>query len=164
MIGENIKRLLKENGYTQKDLAKRTGLTESTISHYVNNQREPNLEALKRLALALGVSVDELIGHDYPTPALLKAFAEIDRLKVENDSLRMAGNSFKMHYNTAKAEGIKEFAERLKEKFCDIKYQANTDRKTVRVSELRDQMDWLLHTVSIEVINDAAKEMTGGSE
>ena len=31
--------------------------------------------------------------------------------------MRGAANSFKMHYNTAKAEGIKEFAEKL----CDGK-------------------------------------------
>ena len=41
--------------------------------------------------------------------------AEIERLKFDLQIMRGAANSFKMHYNTAKAEGIKEFAERLKE-------------------------------------------------
>lgn len=38
--------------------------------------------------------------------------AEIERLKIENQSLRGAANSYKIHYNEVKAEAYKEFAER----------------------------------------------------
>lgn len=41
---------------------------------------------------------------------------EIDRLNIELQSMRSAANSYKMHYETAKSEAIKEFAERLKTK------------------------------------------------
>lgn len=61
MIGDNIKRLMKENGYTQKQLAIRLQCTESAISKYVNNDREPSIRILKNLAISLGVTVDELI-------------------------------------------------------------------------------------------------------
>lgn len=61
MLGDNIKRLMKENGYTQKQLAMRSQCTESAISRYVNNEREPSIKILKNLAIALGVTVDELI-------------------------------------------------------------------------------------------------------
>ena len=42
--------------------------------------------------------------------------AEIEKLKIENKSLRSAANSYKIHYNEARAEAVKEFAERLKER------------------------------------------------
>ena len=42
--------------------------------------------------------------------------AEIERLNIELQSMRSAANSYKWHYETAKSEAIKEFAERLKEK------------------------------------------------
>lgn len=61
MIGNNMKRLMHENGYNQKQLAMRSGCTECSISYYVNNKREPSIKALKGLAIALGVTVDELI-------------------------------------------------------------------------------------------------------
>ena len=61
MIGDNIKRLMKENGYTQKQLAIRSQCTECAISRYVNNEREPSIKILKNLAVSLGVTVDELI-------------------------------------------------------------------------------------------------------
>ena len=62
MLGDNIKRLMKENGYTQKQLAIRSGCTEASISKYIHNEREPSIKILKNLAIALGVTVDELIG------------------------------------------------------------------------------------------------------
>ena len=61
MIGDNIKLLMKENGYTQKQLAMRSQCTECAISRYVNNEREPSVKMLKNLAVSLGVTVDELI-------------------------------------------------------------------------------------------------------
>lgn len=45
--------------------------------------------------------------------------AEIERLKIENQSLRGAANSYKIHYDEARAEAVKEFADRLK-KECII--------------------------------------------
>lgn len=64
MLGDNIKRLMKANGYTQKQLAMRSGCTECAISRYVNNEREPRIKILKNLAIALGVTVDELLKGD----------------------------------------------------------------------------------------------------
>lgn len=40
--------------------------------------------------------------------------SEIEMLEIENQSLRAAANSYKMHYNKAKSEAIKEFARKLK--------------------------------------------------
>ena len=40
--------------------------------------------------------------------------AEIERLKIENQSFRAAANSYKLHYSEARTEAVKEFAERLK--------------------------------------------------
>lgn len=45
--------------------------------------------------------------------------AEIEALKIENQSLRSAANSYKLHYNKARTEAVKEFAERLKELYTD---------------------------------------------
>lgn len=60
-LGEKIDVLRKENGYTQRQLAMRSCCTEASISRYVRNERTPSLKILKRLAIALGVTVDELL-------------------------------------------------------------------------------------------------------
>lgn len=61
MIGDNIRRLMYENDYSQKELALRSGCDQSSISCYVNNKQRPGMKKLKRLAVALGVTVEELV-------------------------------------------------------------------------------------------------------
>lgn len=61
----------------------------------------------------------------------------------------------------AYAEACKEFTERLKEHFKALEYNAKTDRKTVKVEELKEQMDWAFHTVTIETIDNLLKEIVG---
>lgn len=61
-------------------------------------------------------------------------------------------------------EAIKEFAEKAKENFLNLQYNAKTDRKTVKIEELKEQMDWLLHTVAIETLDNLLKEMVGEEE
>ena len=61
MIGDNIKKLMLKNGYTQTQLAVLSGCTRSAISRYVNNNRTPNEKMLNKLSTALGVSVNEIV-------------------------------------------------------------------------------------------------------
>lgn len=61
MLGDNIKRLMHENGYTQKQLAILSQCTTPQISWYINNKHEPSLAVVKRIAAVLGVSIDELV-------------------------------------------------------------------------------------------------------
>ena len=46
--------------------------------------------------------------------------AEIENLNIELQAMRGAANSYKMRYETARAEAIKEFAERAKEKMNNL--------------------------------------------
>ena len=46
--------------------------------------------------------------------------AEIERLKIENQSLRGAANSYRLHYNEARAEAIKEFADMLNDRIINF--------------------------------------------
>lgn len=59
-----IKELLERTGKKQKDLRERLNVASSTMSQYVNGQREPGIDALIIIADFFGVSVDYLIGHD----------------------------------------------------------------------------------------------------
>lgn len=70
--------------------------------------------------------------------------SEIERLKIENQSLRSAANSYKLHYNEASAEAIKEFTERLKSSIY-----INTNLLTYQCEEVES------------VIDDIVKEMVG---
>lgn len=51
---------------TMKQLAAKVGVTEAAISHYETGRREPDPDMLGRIANALGVSVDYLLGRESP--------------------------------------------------------------------------------------------------
>ena len=63
MIGDNIKRILIEKGYTQTQLAIKAGCTKSVISRYVNNNRTPSDKMLIKLSKALGVHISEIVRY-----------------------------------------------------------------------------------------------------
>lgn len=52
---------------TMKELASIVGVTEAAISHYETGRREPDPDMLIRIATALNVSVDFLIGREEET-------------------------------------------------------------------------------------------------
>ena len=75
-IGDRIQRLMCENEFTQKELASMVGVTESAMSRYLSNDREPKAEVIANLATALNTTSDYLIcGKDSE-----EDFAEIYRL------------------------------------------------------------------------------------
>jgi transcriptional regulator with XRE-family HTH domain len=56
--------LRKDKAFTQKELAEMVGLNQAQIHRYEKGAAEPSMSALKRLALALGVTTDELVFED----------------------------------------------------------------------------------------------------
>lgn len=75
-MGDRITRLMKENDYTQKELASMVGVTESAMSRYLKNEREPKSEVIANLATALNTTSDYLISGKKSE----EDFAEIYRL------------------------------------------------------------------------------------
>lgn len=60
-IGDRICKLLKESGYTQKELSRMCGVTEAAMCRYIKNDREPKIEVVANMATALNTTVDYLI-------------------------------------------------------------------------------------------------------
>ncbi len=54
-------RLRKEQKITQKELAKRTGLTQQVISNVEKMDRKPTLPNLIRYLLGLGININDLL-------------------------------------------------------------------------------------------------------
>ncbi len=61
-MGERLKELREERGWTQKQCAEQIGLNSVTYLHYEKAQREPPLQLLAVFAQLYGVSVDYLLG------------------------------------------------------------------------------------------------------
>lgn len=109
--GERIKYLREKNGFTQKDIATKLGVEPAAISKYELDMREPNIEALIKLATIFNVSIDYLLGRTpdvfvnandkkifnlletkelyYSSKEKLKDFKEV---YVNDNSVSIAGN------------------------------------------------------------------------
>jgi transcriptional regulator with XRE-family HTH domain len=63
---EQLARLRELKGFSQRALAKESGVSPATIYELENGRRRPNPSTLRKLAGALGVEVADLLGADYP--------------------------------------------------------------------------------------------------
>lgn len=64
-FSRNLARMMYESKFTQKDLAEMTGLSESTISKYLNRQQMPGVKAIINISAALDCTADDLIDFGY---------------------------------------------------------------------------------------------------
>lgn len=75
-LGERIKLLRGLRGWTPTELAKRARVSSTTINNLEDDPKQnPTLDNLRRIALALEVTVAYLIGEGYPIPENLRRFA-----------------------------------------------------------------------------------------
>lgn len=61
IFGDNLKYLLEYKNITRQELAKITGLTEASISRYINKKLMPSVEAIINIADALDETYEDLI-------------------------------------------------------------------------------------------------------
>ena len=62
-----MREIRRERGLTMKELGKLVGMGESTISLYETGKHDPDIDTLNRIADALSVTVDELLGRPVQT-------------------------------------------------------------------------------------------------
>lgn len=63
-FSDRLKAVREKRGYSQKELALKTGIGRSALSLYETQRREPDIATLVRLANGLNVTLDYLLGRD----------------------------------------------------------------------------------------------------
>ncbi|MXX05287.1 MAG: helix-turn-helix transcriptional regulator [Acidimicrobiia bacterium] len=75
---------------SQSELAKRSGMQASAISHFETGARKPSFDNLRRLADALDVTTDYLLGRVSDTNALAggeKLFRHLEQLSSDDQDI-----------------------------------------------------------------------------
>ena len=62
-FNDNLRSVMKQRGISQKWLAEHSGLTEATISRYINSVNVPSADNVKKIADALSIGADDLLGR-----------------------------------------------------------------------------------------------------
>lgn len=99
-IGELIKSVRKQKGYTQKQLAEKAGVSNNSLIRYENGETSPSMQTLQLISNALGVDLlaeykKEII-TDYYISIANKAMAN-DKNSVDCPDTVIFCNSF-AHY------------------------------------------------------------------
>lgn len=69
---DRLARLLAQNGISQSELSRKTGISDSKISCYVSGRYKPNGASLSKIAKVLGVTPAYLVGQEEPRrPAVM---------------------------------------------------------------------------------------------
>ena len=64
-VGKNIKNIRQSKSISREDLSNALNLSVHAIAKYEQGQREPNIDTLNKIAVALDVSVNDLLsGND----------------------------------------------------------------------------------------------------
>lgn len=61
-IGSNLKKLRKEKGATQTEIATFLGIRQNTYSQYESDSRQPDIDTLVKLSAYYNTSVDVIVG------------------------------------------------------------------------------------------------------
>lgn len=100
-VGERLRRFREERGYAAEDVARFTGLTESTVLSYEETERIPGRTALKKLSQLYGITEVELLSgekektwHDGSEMSSLYLLSSLcGYLRADAASLRDDGDS-----------------------------------------------------------------------
>lgn len=63
IFGDNLASILEEQQISQKELSRLTGLSESTISRYINKLQMPNMRAIINISYALNWSFEDMLNY-----------------------------------------------------------------------------------------------------
>ncbi len=89
-LGQRLARLRKERGWTQKQIAERTGLIQELVSNYETDKLRLNADMILRFAEVLEVSTDELLrgskstgtAKKQPSIKLVRRMEQIEELPL----------------------------------------------------------------------------------
>lgn len=93
-IGSRLRRVREKAGISQRALAKRAGITNSTISLMESNGTNPSIGALKRVLDAMSVSLSDFFAMDETNrPRSFYKASELTEIGKGSVSLRQVGSS-----------------------------------------------------------------------
>lgn len=112
-IGNKIKTLRKEHGWTQEQLAKKLTVLQPHLNRWETNKAYPSLDAIKKLARLFNVSIDTLVLDEKDTDigdknllGKIQGFEELD-LKEQEMIANLIDSLLKKQNKNHKSQKVK---------------------------------------------------------
>ena len=84
ILSEKIKSLRLSCNYSQVDVAEKLSVTKQTISNWENNNIQPSVDMLVKIADLFGVTTDYLLGRDATTKIDAQGLTEVEIQHINN--------------------------------------------------------------------------------
>ena len=136
-IGENIRKLRKSQGLTQKELANKLGKTPQYISKLEKDINHPTTETIRKIARALEIGYFDLLLADMEK----KIYESLSFYQKENIPIFVTGEVYHMLLDYCKLNelGQKKAAERIHELTLIEQYLDKSDPLPEAESETDEQ-------------------------
>ena len=136
-LGSNIRKIRKERGLRQEQIAEAMGVSVASVSKWETEQSTPELTMLAELADFFEVSVDALMGHKVHGNRLERLLLQIEALENDGDIAEAAELAEKlMHSYPNSVEAIRKITN-----FYYRAYAATGDQSAIeRAIELTKQL------------------------
>lgn len=85
-IGANIKRIRKSKRLTQEKLSEITQISMASIQRYESGKRQPNIQTINKIADALGMPLNELLGNSVKTNDIGIKINELLEVNISNNT------------------------------------------------------------------------------
>lgn len=128
VIAENLERALRARGLSVMKLSEMVGVSDTLIHQILDGERNVSASVLAKIALALGVSADELLGLR-PSDAEVRRLEE-DRDRLQHEAARIAA-SFSELDASARDSALDRLQE-IHEAIADIEFRLRRAREFAR--------------------------------
>lgn len=120
-VGENIKKVRKSKGLTQKELAEMLGVSQQTVAQYERTDKMPKINTIKAIAKVLNVPVDTII-FSYPDGQGYELMFENAQKEAKAANDKIIRNEFMECYDKLNNLGKLKAVERVHELTLIEKY------------------------------------------
>jgi HTH-type transcriptional regulator, competence development regulator len=82
-LGSNIRKLREKENLSQKDFAKKIGISNVVLSRYEKDERKPDYDMLNKIADYFEVTLDHLLGREEKVKTKEDSLEEVNKLVKE---------------------------------------------------------------------------------
>lgn len=129
----NVEKALADRGWSQRDLAERSGIAAPTISKYLSGKMEPSLSAVDAMAEALKVTPAMLLSEEGVPPVLKELDSATESIRELREKMHeLFANAFS---EKAKRIRIEELAQGFKQASLPANQETQLKKKTITIGE-----------------------------
>lgn len=152
IVSKNLRRLRKEHGFTQEDLAKELGISRQAVSKWETGNAIPDLEAFLNLSKLYHISMNDLVEPDIPADIIgdFEQITEIPEAGLKKILSKFTGKDI-VKASMGASPAVNDLLVKL---FPDIDFgKMQTEIGRVKAAEIEEMHNQMAAMINLEINN-----------